>query len=229
MSTPTHLPATMPLPEHDHHPGVVAYVLLVASMCLAVAGGFIGLDVARRQAREAIETMCRVQALTRTELVHAINRQHAPYDLGPTATPEQIEFQARQNREAAKLRAEALSRLRALNCGEVNEDPKPVPIPFPPFPASIVGPSGERGPVGVTGPAGVAGPEGPAGSQGAKGEKGEKGDPGPSGEPGSPGVAGQVGETGPQGAPGADATTTTTTTTPPTTTATPLCLLGLCP
>jgi hypothetical protein len=234
------VPFEPPIPEHKHHPGMIAYLLLAACLCLAVVGAFGAQLVTKRQARESGEANCLRAKADRSLTIDILNRLTAPRILGEGATPEQVATQDAQNAEAAEYRKDRLSKLRALDCGELGRgNVEALIVPPPPLPRpGVPGPAGEQGPSGITGPAGPPGPpgtpgeQGPAGARGeqgvpgeagAPGEKGDKGvpgDSGPAGETGPQGPAGPTGPQGPEGPPGPEATTTTTIPPEPTTTTT---------
>lgn len=235
------LPVSPPIPEHAHHPGMVAYAALVVCLCLAIIGAFAAQQVTKRQARESAEANCERSKADRALTIDILNRLTAPRVLGEGATPEQTAAQEAANADAEAYRKERLSKLRALDCGELGEGKvEAVVVAPPPLPRpGVAGAAGEQGPAGITGPAGPPGPPGPPGPAGERGAQGLAGRDGRPGEDGAPGPAGPPGPKGDRGDPGEPApippTTTSTTTTqpPPTTTTTqppPACTLpeGLC-
>lgn len=209
------MPFNPPIPDHNHHPGVLAYCVLVVWLCLAIAGGFAYGLVTKSQARQAAEANCRTNQKMLEHDVDVLGRLTAPIILGPGHSAEVVAVQEAKNVEAAAYREERLAELRALNCGVLGEGKvEPVNIPSPDVPApGVPGIAGEQGPAGLTGPVGIPGEDG------AQGPPGPPGQPGPKGDEGDPGEPGLQGPTGP---PGPEATTTTTTLPTTTTTAPPL-------
>jgi len=215
------LPPPREVPPHKHHPGLVAYLLLAASLSLATIGAVSAQNRNRDQTRRVAAANCVVQASNRSLAVDLLNRLTSPRILGSGASPEQVAAQESQNAEAASFRAEQLSRLKALSCAaQIGGKVTPIYLPPPELPPIIVGPAGSSGPAGITGP---PGPPGQAGGVGAPGASGSAGPVGPEGAPGRsvvgpPGPAGQsiVGPTGPAGPIGPPGPVPTTTTVPPT-------------
>lgn len=195
------MPFLPPIPHHSHHPGMAAYLLLVASLCLAIAGGFTYTVVTKRQAREAAEANCVRAREDRALTIDILNRLTAPRLLGQGATPEQVAAQEAQNAEAEQYRKDRIAKLRALDCGELGQGKvEALVVPPPPSPRSgTPGAAGEQGAAGLTG---AAGPPGPPGAAGPSGPPGPQGEPGPPGPPGGLGPRGETGSPGPPGPPG---------------------------
>ncbi len=229
------------VPVHQHHPGMVAYLLLVVAVILALVAAGVALVRNQAQATAGSKANCETVAALRSVTVDILNRLTAPRSLGPDAPPAQVMAQERQNADANDYRARELDRLRALRCGSFG-DSRPEALPVAPVapPPTIVGPTGASGPAGLNGPPGPPGVPGADGKNGADGREGAAGragmdgrdgltgpagPTGPAGADGSggiigvpgpvgpPGLPGVPGPPGPPGPPGMDATTTTTTTT----------------
>lgn len=215
------IPAEPPIPEHEHHPGLIAYSLLVASLCFAILAAYGAQTITKRQARESAEASCLTQLEDRRLTVDILNRVTAPVILGDGFSLDQITAQEARNLEGKELREKNLARLRPLNCGALGKgEVKPVIVTVPPQPPSgVVGAQGERGVQGLPGSPGLPGLKGEPGLRGEKGDRGEKGEPGENGIS-IPGPEGPPGPQGSQGPPGEPAPTTTIP--PPTTTTTTL-------
>ena len=220
-------------PRRPRQPGMLAFMVLCASVVVAMVGAAFAIAQNNGNAVASAEANCESAAATRRALLDVAYRLTTPRVLGPTATPEQVAAQEKANAEAAMYRRELVDSLSASRCGFVDNagDPVPIPVDLPAPPPTIKGPSGEEGAAGIVGPPGppgedstvpgppgqdstVPGPSGPAGPPGEPGQS-ITGPPGPPGPPGADstvaGPPGPEGPEGPAGADGADATTTTTT------------------
>ena len=204
-----------PFPGADtgrYHPGLVAYLLLVAAVVLSLTGAGVALARNKAQAVAGSEANCLVAATVRSAVVDILGRLTAPRLLGVGASEAQVAAQEEANAEAAEYREAQLAQLRAIECGSFDAPaPAGIPVPPEPPPGVVVGPAGEQGPAGISG---VAGPPGEPGRAGTDGAPGPPGAPGMPGDPGTPGSPGPVGPAGPAGAPGTDGTTTVVICTP---------------
>lgn len=216
---------TVPI-KHSHHPGLVAYGILVVALCLIAINLQVIQSRNKLTAQKAAAANCETASANRELAINLLNRLTAPRILGPGATLEQIRVQDGQNADAAKYRDEELARLKALSCSQLARGTvMPVLIPPPALPPiGAIGASGEQGVIGLTGP---IGPQGLPGTNGTNGTNGRDGATGPAGPAGPMGPAGPP---APTTIPPPTTVPPTTTTILPTTTTT-VCLIPglLCP
>lgn len=211
----TYIPENPPLPKHSHHPGMVAYVLLAASVCLA----FAGVVALWQEQRQISFAQCNRVNVIRAKLA------------GTVIAAEQNTPAERYTPETKKLFDDALADFALTDCNSPKNDVHPVFPERPPrapgeAPKPIIlqdGSPGAPGAAGLAGAPGLQGLQGIPGIPGLNGAPGKDGEPGPRGPAGVAGPAGPVGPAGPAGPvgpagpQGPPAPTVPPTTTPPTT------------
>lgn len=184
----------VPVPDHSHHPGLIAYGALVSCIVLVVAGL---LGVIHQGDKERMAQCERVNGL-RAKVAEIIMAAEA-------AAPAD-----RYTEKTKQFYTDAIDDLALTDCSKLPRSAPRVTLP----------PRVDREPRSppVTGGRPIPGEVGIPGMTGPVGPPGEPGPPGPVGPPGSTGptgASGRAGESGASGPRGPTGPTAPTTTTPP--------------
>lgn len=185
-------PELPPIPEHSHHPGLVAYSILVTAVVIS----FVGVIFNFQRTEAARIAQCERVNQLRITLSSILIAAEAGLP------------QERYTAERKEFYDASLASLGLVNCEhpavqtQINLH-RPKRNPGDPPPKEVILPTAQGKEVRI----GIPGPQGEPGETGEVGEAGETGPPGSvtvpvPGPSGAPGPRGPRGETGPQGPPG---------------------------